>query len=108
MNPYLDKAILQQNPISPWIAGSSPAMTMERGDSIPLNNALVQTPVVPRLEGGVVGLAVAWLSRSAGWLRRRRDRAIAIRELMKLDDRLLEDAGLARHELRALVGSRLG
>jgi uncharacterized protein YjiS (DUF1127 family) len=67
----------------------------------------VQTPVVPWLDG-VIDRATGWLSRSAAMLRRRRDRAAAIRELMKLDDHLLEDAGLARHELRTLIESRLG
>ncbi|MEA2780225.1 MAG: hypothetical protein QOK29_1769 [Rhodospirillaceae bacterium] len=78
MSPYLDKAIL------------------------------AQISVVPRLYGRVVDRAADWLSRSIAKLRRRRDRAAAFRALMKLDDRLLDDAGLARHELRALIESRLG
>lgn len=69
---------------------------------------LVQTPIAPRLDGGLIDRAVAWVSRSIAMLRRRRDRAAAIRVLMKLNDHLLEDAGLPRHELRALIESRLG
>jgi uncharacterized protein YjiS (DUF1127 family) len=50
---------------------------------------------------------LSWASRSLGrrllTLRRWRERAAAVRELTRLDERMLKDIGLSRHELAPLI-----
>lgn len=55
----------------------------------------------PRLSNALAGLASALLDGIAAW----RDRRVATRELMALDDRMLRDIGVSRSDIPEIVAS---